>query len=195
MSATPLPYITEEQYLALDREAEIRSEYFNGVMYAMSGGSLGHGIIINNTGTQFNLALADRACTVYSSNVRIRVSSKGLYTYPDLAVVCGAAQVADNQKDTLLNPIVIVEALSKSTEGYDRGWKFAQYRKIPSFQEYVLISQVDPVVEIFRRQPDDTWRLTTYEGLDQVAELESIDCRIPLSGIYAKVEFPSNPHP
>ena len=132
MSAQPIPRMTPERYLEADRAAEFKSEYYDGQMYAMSGGTHPHGILICNFAAELRQALKLRACTVSTTEVRVRVSSTGLYTYPDIVVVCGDPAYADDQKDTILNPIVIIEVLSRSTEAHDRGPEFGQYRKIDS---------------------------------------------------------------
>jgi len=124
-----------------------------------------------------------------TSDLRVRVSPGGLYTYPDVTVVCGDPKFADDQKDTLLNPVFIAEVLSPSTEAYDRGFKSAQYRKLESLQEYALISQAEPRVEVFRRQPGGDWLLSESTGLDAACRIDCLDCRITLAGIYSKVTF------
>jgi Uma2 family endonuclease len=188
MAAQPQP-LTPEQYLKIERAAQCKSEYYNGRMYAMAGASATHVLITGNLTGETRNALKGRGCLVFASDLRVRVSPAGLYTYPDLAVVCDQPKYADNDRDTLLNPIVIVEVLSPSTEGYDRGFKFAQYRRIESLQEYVLVSQTEPCVEVFRRQPGGNWLLAESAGLDAACRLESLDCGIALSEIYAGVTF------
>jgi Uma2 family endonuclease len=189
MSAQPQPRLTPEQYLQAERAAETRSEYYQGHVYAMSGGSYQHGQIIMNFGGELRAALKKRACSVCASDLRVRVSPDGLYTYPDVVVICGDPRFADDQRDTLLNPTLIVEVLSPSTEAYDRGFKSAQYRTIESLEEYVLVSQVEPRVEVFRRQPGSHWLLSEAVGLGAVAQLDSLDCSVKLDEIYDKVTF------
>src|SRR5712692_7135469 len=152
MSAQPQPRLTPEQYLEIERAAEFRNEYYNGRMYAMSGGSHPHAIVIGNLAFALRSGLGKRPCLVTTSDLRVRVAPAGLYTYPDVVVVCGEPRYADNQIDTLLNPMLLIEMLSPSTEAYDRGFKSAQYRTIESLQEYALVSQAEPRVEVFRRQ-------------------------------------------
>src|SRR5262249_47890138 len=130
-----------------------------------------------------------RSCFVMPSDMRLRVSPQGLYTYPDIIVACGEPKFAGDQRDTLVNPTVVLEVLSPSTEGYDRGFKSEQYRSIESLQEYGLISQVRPHIEVFRRQPHGKWLLSDFGGLEAVCRLESIGCEIALSEIYEKVNF------
>lgn len=189
MSAQPQPRLTPEQYLKIERSAEYRSEYYNGQMYAMSGGSFNHVRIIGNLAFELRAGLKQRTCEVVTSDLRLRVSPEGLYTYPDVTVVCGEPKFADDQKDTLLNPVFIAEVLSPSTEAYDRGFKAAQYRTLESLQEYALISQAEPRVEVFRRQPGGGWLLSESAGLDAACRIDCLDCRIALAEIYGKVTF------
>ena len=189
MSAQPIPRITSEQYLAMERAAEFKSEYYGGYMYAMAGGTIPHAhIIANFTGALFQ-ALKDGPCMALSSDARLRVPPSALFTYPDIMVVCGEAQFADDQNDTILNPTVIVEVLSKSTEGHDRGFKFVHYRTLDSFREYVLVSTGEARVEKFLRQAEGRWILSEFAGLGAVCPIESLDCRILLADIYHKVTF------
>src|SRR5579863_5834819 len=189
MSASPHPRLTEEEYLRIERAAEFKSEFYDGRMYAMSGGSYPHGQIILNLAAELRNALRGKQCTATSSDIRVRVSKRGSFAYPDIAVVCGPPVFADNQKDTLLNPTLIVEVLSPSTEAHDRGLKFAQYRQIESLQEYGLVSQSEPRVEIFRRQPSGDWLLSEFTGLDASCRFDSVACQIALSEIYYQVAF------
>jgi Uma2 family endonuclease len=189
MSAHAQPVLTPEQYIEIERAAEVKSEYYNGRMYAMSGASYPHGLIIGGLSGKLNAALESGPCAVITNDLRVRVSPRGLYTYPDVVVVCGEARFADNQKDTLLNPTFLAEVLSLSTEAYDRGFKSAQYRKLESLQEYALVSQTEPRVEVFRRQAGGGWLLSEFAGLDAVCRFESLDCQIALSDIYKRITF------
>jgi Uma2 family endonuclease len=189
MSAQPHPRLTEEEYLKIERAAEFKSEYYDGRMYAMSGGSYAHGQIVPNLGAELRQGLKSRDYSVTTSVVRLRVSPRGFYTYPDIAVVCGSPQFADDQADTLLNPTLLVEVLSPSTEAHDRGFKFAQYRQLDSLQEYALVSQTEPRVEIFRRQGAKEWVLSEACGLDATCRFESVDCQVALAEIYYQVSF------
>jgi Uma2 family endonuclease len=189
MSASRQPRLTPEQYLAIERAAEFRSEYYDGHMYAMSGGSYRHAIIIANLIRRLGNALEQGPCTVVSNDLRMRVSPAGLYAYPDVIVVCGPPKLSDSHNDTLENPTFLAEVLSASTEAYDRGLKSSQYRKIESLQEYALISQDEPRVEVYRRQPSGDWLLSECAGLDAVCRFASLDCQIALAAIYAKVTF------
>jgi Uma2 family endonuclease len=169
MSVQPHPSLTQEEYLKIERAAAFKSEYYDGRMYAMSGGSYPHGQIIPNLAAELRQALRGKGCSVTTSEVRIRVSPRGFYTYPDIAVVCGPPKFADDQADTLLNPTLLVEVLSPSTEAHDRGFKFAQYRQLESLQEYALVSQTEPRVEIFRRQAPGEWLLSEASGWMRLA--------------------------
>ncbi len=180
---------TPQEYLALERKSETRSEYYNGEIFAMAGASREHNLISVNLLMDIGNQLYDRPCEVYTSDMRVHIEATGLYTYPDVTVVCGEPRFQDSEVDTLLNPMVIVEVLSQSTEAYDRGVKFRHYRRIGSLREFVLISQDRMMVERYTRQGND-WVLSELTDPDQVLKLDSIGCQIPLGRIYAKVTFP-----
>ena len=190
MSGSAHPRLTEEEYLKIERAAELKSEYYEGRMYAMSGGSFAHAFIIGNLIRELGVALRKKPCTVVSNDLRVRISPAKFYTYPDIIVVCGPVKLADDgQKDTLLNPTVLIEVLSPSTEAHDRGFKFLQYRQLESLQEYALVSQTEPRVEIFRRQPSGEWLLSESAGLEASCRFDSAGCQIALKEIYHRVEF------
>jgi len=189
MPLQPKPRLTPEDYLAIERSTDFKSEYFDGEIFAMTGASEPHNLIVINTVRELSLQLKKRPCKLYANDMRVKVDPTGLYTYPDLVVVCGKARLEDAHLDTLLNPTLIVEVLSDSTEAYDRGRKFEHYRKLESLAEYVLISQHWPHVESYLRQPDHHWLLTECSGLDGVLRLESIDCELALAEIFDKVEL------
>lgn len=189
MPLQPKPYLSPEDYLALERRAELKSEYFDGEIFAMVGASEPHNLIVVNTLSEVRQQLKKRPCRVYANDMRLKVSPTGLFTYPDVVVVRGQAQFDDSQRDTLLNPILIVEVLSDSTEAYDRGRKFEHYRKLESLMEYVLIAQHRPHVESYRRQPDQCWVLTESDGLGSRLRLDAIDRELALAEIYDKVEL------
>ena len=151
MSSQAKQQYTPEEYLALERQAQYKSEYYAGEIFAMAGASRWHNLIVANVIGELSLQLKGRPCTTYPSDMRVKISPTGLYAYPDVTVVCGDAQVEDTQQDTLLNPTLIVEVLSESTEAYDRGSKFAHYRKLASLLEYVLIAQTKSHVEHYVR--------------------------------------------
>jgi len=185
------PRLTPEQYLALERKATTKSEYLNGYVYAMAGASREHNLIAGNIFGELRFQLRGRPCEVYVNDMRLKVSSTGLYTYPDVAVVCDGPRFEDTHLDTLLNPIVLVEVLSPSTEAYDRGEKFAHYRRLESLQEYFLVAQDRIRVEHYLRQGEQ-WLLTELSDLDDVLHAVSIGCDLPLREIYAKVELPAS---
>ena len=191
MSAMEVPkFYTENEYLELERKATYKSEYVNGQIYAMAGASRMHNTISGNTYSQINIQLIDRvSCEAHTNDMRVKVEETGLITYPDVVAVCGDVELDDSYKDTLLNPKILIEVLSPSTEAYDRGAKFAHYRKLPSLEEYVLISQHKVLVELFQRHGEH-WILKEYSHLEDVLALDSIDCQIKLSRIYNKVVFP-----
>lgn len=191
MTAIPKVRLTAAEYLAIERKAETRSEFFAGEMFAMSGASREHNLIAVNLSGALNGQLRDRPCEVYSTDMRVRVPS-GLYTYPDVVVACGNPRFEDDQVDILLNPIVLIEVLSESTADYDRGTKFKHYRQIPSLREYVLVDQSAAQIEQFALGEDGAWKLTETKGLEAVLSLDSIGCRVPLSEIYRKVTFPND---
>jgi Uma2 family endonuclease len=191
MSLQPKTHLTPEEYLAIERKAEYKSEYFNGEMFAMSGASERHVSIVANLVYLLVGQLRGRPCKAYASDMRVRVSPTGLYTYPDVVVVCGQAQFADEQQDTLLNPTLIVEVLSESTKDYDRGGKFEHYRSLASLSEYVLIAQDKHHVEHFVRQSDNRWLLSETNRLEDTIHLSSIDCDLVLAEVYDKVELPA----
>jgi Uma2 family endonuclease len=188
MSSLLKTYFTPEEYLELERQAEYKSEYCNGEIFAMGGASPRHVLIVTNVASELRAQLKDRPCTVYAADLRVRVSSTGLYTYPDV-VVCDTPGFADDQKDTLINPTLIVEVLSKSTKNYDRGEKFEQYRTLASCKEYVLIAQDKHHVEHNVRQPDNTWLLSETNHVEDYIELVTIGCTLLLSEVYAKVNL------
>jgi len=195
MSAAPKPFLSPQEYLAREREAETKSEYYDGETFAMAGGSEEHSLIAVNVAGALNFQLADRPCKVYNSDMRVRVEEDGPYAYPDVSVVCGEAEFADAERDVLLNPMVIIEVLSPTTEAWDRGGKFQRYQQMAALQEYVLIAQDQPRVERYERQGDEQWLLTVTTGLNGVLSLRSIGCELGLADIYRKVAFPEDAGP
>ncbi len=180
--------LTPEEYIARERKALTKSEYRNGQIHAMPGASHEHNIIMGNTFAELHTQLRDQACIVYPSDMRVKVSTTGRYTYPDVIVVCDEPRFEDSHFDTLLNPTVLIEVLSSSTAAYDRGEKFAAYQKLDSLYEYVLISQDRVRVEHYLRQ-EQMWNLTEFHALSDVFRLVSIGCELSLQAIYAKVQF------
>lgn len=179
--------LTPQEYLAIERAAEFKSEYFRGEMFAMSGASRGHNLITLNIAAGLVQQMRGRPCEVYSSDMRVKVSATGLYTYPGVVVVCGEPRFEDTHVDTLLNPTLIVEVLSASTAAYDRGQKFAHYRGIESLTEYVLVAQDERRVEHFAKQSDRQWLQTVVESPEAEIELASIQCALRLREIYDRV--------
>ncbi|MGO9464789.1 MAG: Uma2 family endonuclease [Isosphaeraceae bacterium] len=177
-----------EEYLALERKAGFRSEYHDGFITAVASTSREHSLIALNVGGEISSQLKERPCEAYLSDMRVYIDRTGLYTYPDVVVVCGEPRFEDDEVDTLLNPTAIVEVLSPTTEAYDRGKKFLHYRRLPTLREYVLVSQDRVLVERFTRQGDD-WLLTELTQIDDTLRLDSIDCELPLREIYAKVKL------
>ena len=190
MSSQRTTLLTPEEYLEIERRAERRSEYFEGRMYAMSCASYAHVLVVDNLNHELKLRLKGGPCRVHSIELRLRVAPNGLYTYPDLMVICGGPQFADNRTDTVVNPVVIIEVLSESTEAYDRGKKFEQYRRLLSLREYVMIAQDAPHIEQYIRQPDGHWLLAETGGRGASIQFASIDCVLPLTRIYNKVNWP-----
>ena len=188
MPSQPKLHYTPEEYLALERRTEYRSEYFNGEIFAMSGASEAHNLIVTNIVRELSLQFKGRPCKVYAGDMRVKVSPTGLYTYPDVVALCGESHFDDDQKDTLLNPTLIIEVLSPSTEAYDRGDKFGHYRKLTSLQEYVLLSQEKLHIDHYVRQPDNQWLLSEASSPQDTVRLPSIDCSLTLAEVYDKVE-------
>ena len=189
MTAQPKPYVTPEAYIAFDRERAGKHEYYAGTIYAMAGGSVRHNRIAGSTYATLYMQLRQRNCNIYPSDMRVKVVQTGLYTYPDITIICGHEQYEDEKEDILLNPIIIIEVLSPSTEKYDRGKKFHQYRSILSLREYILIAQDEYHIEQFTRQSDNTWVFSEALGRDGSIELRTIQCTLLLEEVYEKVDF------
>lgn len=188
-TAQPKRYITEEAYLAFEQTSVEKHEYFHGDMYAMTGGTEAHNLLSGNAYAALHAQLRRRPCRVYNSDQRIKVQATGLYTYPDVTIVGGQPQFMDRLRLTLLNPTVIIEVLSPSTERYDRGMKFQNYRTIPTLQEYILITQDNHRIEHYIRQETGEWLLREAVGLTAQVTIRSIDCILTLEDVYEKVEF------
>lgn len=171
------------------RRSDYKSEYLDGEIVAMVGATELHNLIIVNVLASLHPQLRKRPCKLYANDMRVRVNPNGLYTYPDVIVVCGKPQFEDNQLDTLLNPTLVVEVLSKTTENFDRGENFRRYRTIPSLQEYLLIAQKSCCLEQYVRLPDNTWRLAEFDQLSDNIHLPSIECHLLLADVYEKVEM------
>ncbi|CAK0771343.1 putative restriction endonuclease domain-containing protein [Gammaproteobacteria bacterium] len=186
MSAQPKPYFTPQAYLTWERQQDTRHEFVNGEIYAMTGASRPHNIVNGNTFAALHAQMRGRPCEVYSNDMRVKVSETGMYTYPDIVAACGEPLFEDAEVDTLLNPVLIIEILSESTERYDRGAKFLHYRTLPSLQDYVLVAQSECRVEHYARQAGNRWLLMEYQDLGETLSLTSVSCDLPLSGIYER---------
>ena len=189
-SAAAHTYLTPEEYLAFERKATTKHEYLNGQIVAMSGASFAHNFLTMNVANQFYNQLIGGECRVAASDMRVKVSQIDSYFYPDVVVVCGEPRAEDDTFDTLLNPVVIVEVLSLSTEVYDRGKKFEHYQQIASLTDYILISQDEVHVEHYCRQGSG-WLRSEFRGLEDVLSLVSIDCELRLQDVYRRVEVAS----
>lgn len=191
MSAVPKVRLTPAEYLAKERAADFKSEYFRGEMFAMAGASYPHTRVSSNLIAYLTISLQNGPCYALNSDMRVKVSETGLYTYPDVTVLCGPPELEDCHGDTLLNPHVIFEVLSDSTEKYDRGKKFDHYRSIPSLREYVLVAQDAILIERYVRQPDETWVLTVFRDPAGDFTLATAPSRIRIADVYQGVAFPA----
>lgn len=188
MSAAPRKPLTPEEYLKAERLAEFKSEYIGGDAFAMAGGKFNHSCISSNIIRSTGNLLAAQSCKVLGSDMRVSPYADS-YFYPDVSIACGQTKFLDDKKDTLLNPIVIVEVLSPSTATFDRGSKFFAYRQMPSLQDYILVSQDRVLVEHHARQADGSWLLREYRQLSDLLKLDSLGISVPLTAIYERVEF------
>jgi Uma2 family endonuclease len=184
-------FVSPEEYLAAERESDTKSEYFDGVVYAMTGARINHIRIVTNLTTELATQLRGRRCDVLSNEMKVRLQDSRKFFYPDVTVVCGELQFHDERRDILLNPLLVIEVLSKSTEAFDRGAKFQAYQTLDSLKEYVLVAQDKPVIEQFVRQADRKWTYTSVVGLESSLSLPSIECTLSLSAVYDKVDFDS----
>jgi Uma2 family endonuclease len=185
--------MTPEEYLAFERASETKHEYFDGEIIDFAGASLNHIQLVQNLGGLFYVHGRAQGCRSFPTDLRLRIGKGRSYTYPDVVVVCGELQLTEDQKDTLLNPTIIFEVLSNSTEDIDRGRKFLQYTALPSLQEYILVSQDRPLIEQYTRQPDGSWRYINVTDLTDQLTLPSANCTFSLSDIYENVIFPPEP--
>jgi Uma2 family endonuclease len=187
--------MTPEQYLAFEDTSKIKHEYFDGEIFAMTGAGLNHNRINRNITRKLENQLEGSSCEALASDMRVKVEDIEKYTYPDIAVVCGEIELEKVRGfDTLLNPVVIIEVLSNSTEAYDRGKKFFHYRLIPSLKEYILVSQYFCLVEKYSRGNDGSWKYFSYENMERNMTVESIKCELLLADIYYRVEFEGFDH-
>lgn len=178
---------TIEEYLAQEERSEVKSEYTNGEVRAMSGGTLDHSVISSNIGRKLGNKVQEKklACTVFNSDARVYIETANSFVYPDVSVMCGDTETSEHDRNSYINPILIVEVLSESTGLYDRGDKFRKYRSLYSFKEYVLIDQYKPVVDVLYREDKDYWKMTTTIGFDKSIYLHTLDGHIAMQAIYA----------
>lgn len=187
MGALPLSAMTESEYFLFEAQSKGRHEYYRGEVFAMAGGSVEHAQIIGNVAGELRQRLKGQACQASGSDLRIHIEAAGLYTYPDVSVVCDQLQYYNGRKDTIINPVVLIEVLSPNTESYDRGEQFNFYRKIPTLQEYILISSTKMQVQHFRLQSGGQWLLTIYNQAEEELLIDSIQELIPLKELYDRV--------
>ena len=185
--------LTEAEYIALEREADFKSEFLDGEMFAMAGGTPTHSLIAANLIGDLRAQLKGRPCRPFTSDLRLKVEATGLNTYADVAVVCGPLRFSALDKDTVVNPTLLAEVLSDSTEAYDRGAKFRNYTQIPTLREYLLVSQTEPRVEQFLRQDNGPWVWREAVGLEAILEVPSLQITLALSEVFLGVDFAPAP--
>lgn len=181
-------FMTPQEYLKFERASDTKHEYYAGEIFAMTGASKNHNRIVISASSALYAQLRQRPCDIFANDMRVKILSTGLYTYPDISIVCAVPEFEDDEVDTLLNPTVVIEVLSPSTEAYDRGKKFQHYRSIPSLQEYILIAQDSVQIEHYVLRENE-WVFIDASTLDGSLTLPSIDCTLRLSDVYEKVEF------
>jgi Uma2 family endonuclease len=199
MATQPKTYITPEQYLEIERKAEFKSEYYQGEMWPLGEPPVtastkeAHSLIVWNLAAELHRQLRAKPCRAYMNDMRVRVNATGLYTYPDIAAVCGEPQFLDETRDTLLNPSLIVEVLSPSTEVYDRTCKFEHCRSVESVSEYLMLASERVSAVLYARQPDGRWLLTFAGHLEDSLDLQSVGAHLVLADLYEKVDLPAPP--
>lgn len=189
MALPAVQFTNIEDYLAFERTATEKHEYYAGEVFAMSGASLLHNRIQSNLNRRIGNLLDGKPCDVFGSDLRVHIPTNSLFTYPDVVVICGEPELLDDAQDTVLNPSVIFEVLSPSTQSYDRGDKFKLYRDISSLQEYILVATDKPGIEHYQRQPDGTWTLQDFSQLHDLLPIATINCALPLAQIYEGISF------
>ncbi|MBL7738987.1 MAG: Uma2 family endonuclease [Chitinophagaceae bacterium] len=187
--ASKYNYVSPEQYLEMERASEEKHEYYKGEIFAMSGASWRHNVIVKNINTKVLPFLVGKPCNMFGSDLRIHIPENSLYTYPGLSIICGQPETTDDEKDTVVRPSVLIEVLSKSTKVYDRGTKFHLYRSIPTLQEYILIDSTFICIEIYKRLPDNRWQLTDLRNLTDSFTISTIGLSIQLHDVYHDVSF------
>jgi Uma2 family endonuclease len=181
--------VSVEEYLEREEQSLEKHEYYQGEIFLLAGGTVNHNRIAQGLGSFLNQALRKKNCEAFIGDLRVLIEAHGLYTYPDVMLVCGGIRYAQGREDTIINPVLIAEVLSKSTRDYDRGQKFEFYRAIPSFRDYLLVNQDRVHVEHYAKQPSGSWILREYANLDASVELSSLALALPLSQIYERVEW------
>jgi len=189
LSTQKIKKLTPEEYLEIERNAEFKSEYYNGEMFALAGASYVHNRITRNISKALGLQLKGKVCEEFQSDLKIKEKISGLFTYPDVVVICGEPEFYDDEKDVVVNPAVIMEVLSKSTETYDRGFKFEWYRRIETLKDYFMVSQDKISIEYYTRNDDDSWTLKEFKKINQNIEIKSIGCILELKDVYYKVDL------
>jgi Uma2 family endonuclease len=193
MTAQPIIYITEEDYLQRERASTLKHEYYKGQIYAMAGASEAHNLVAMNIAALLRSRVRGSSCRAYPSDMRVKVQPTGLNTYPDFSIVCGQPSFVDpDKRDTLTNPNLIIEILSPSTESYDRGEKFQHYRTIDTLQEYILVAQDKYRIERFVRNENNEWVLSDIAGIEASLPLALLQTEISLAEIYEQVELRSD---
>jgi len=182
-------FITAEEYFDIEEAAEYKSEYYHGEMFAMSGALVNHNLIAMNASAGLHNLLKNSDCFVFPSDIRVELDKARHYAYPDVSVICGDIRCADGRKDTIVNPVLIIEILSESTQEYDRGLKFKAYQNIVSLREYILIDQYSYRVEYFFKNTDGLWIYEKYDNPEDTLKLRSVDAELSLSAIYHRVKF------
>ena len=192
MKAHKLPELSVEEYIAHERETGVKYEYHNGKIFALAGGTLNHGLLCGNIFLELSSKLKDNnsGCKPVNSEVKLNIKSKNSFVYPDSMVICGEMEIAESDQNSITNPVLIVEVLSKSTADHDRGDKFYLYRQISTLQEFVLIEQEKPIVEVYYKPPQtDSWQISRFEGLDSNVILKSLNLKIKMSDLYYDIKL------
>jgi Uma2 family endonuclease len=180
---------TAQEYLALEEAAEYKNEYYKGEIFAMAGASSNHNQIIGNVYSRLHQTINKHKCRVFMSDLRLWIEQQELFTYPDIMVICEKPKFYPDRDDTVVNPRIIIETISKSTEAYDRSKKFLFYRSIPTFQEYILINQYSPHIEQFYIDAENQWLFKDYTNISDILKFSKIDVEIPLKDIYFLIDF------
>lgn len=190
MFAAREQWISPEEYLEIEQQVETRNEYWNGQVRLKPSANRAHNLIVVNLSCHLSDQLAGRACEVYASAMRVKVSSSNWYVYPDLAMACGAPQFEDRDEETLLNPTVMIDVISKSNETCGYGTRFAHYRLLPSLTDYVVIFEDAAAIDVYSRRPDGKWLLSFYRGMDATATLSAHDCHLSMTEVYDGIQWP-----